>query len=55
MSLQELSMIFFFAFLIFLAIVAYLSSKQKVAGVSADVEYYLGGHSTPTVVLAFPM
>lgn len=53
MTLQELSIIFFFGFLVFVGIVAYFSSKQKASGVSADVEYYLGGHSTPTVVLAF--
>ena len=41
MTLQELSIIFFFGFLVFVGIVAYFSSKQKASGVSADVEYYL--------------
>ena len=39
MTLQELSIIFFFGFLVFVGIVAYFSSKQKASGVSADVEY----------------
>ena len=35
MTLQELSIIFFFGFLVFVGIVAYFSSKQKASGVSA--------------------
>ena len=54
MSLQTLSVIFFVGFLTFVALVAFVSSRNKGGqNQSADVEYYLGGRSTPTVVLAF--
>lgn len=53
MSLQTLSAVFFVGFLIFVGLVAFLSSRKKASGVNADVEYYLGGRSTPTVILAF--
>lgn len=54
MSLQTISIIFFVGFLTFVAIVAFVSSRNKGGqSESADVEYYLGGRSTPTVVLAF--
>ncbi|MDY2685510.1 MAG: sodium/solute symporter [Selenomonadaceae bacterium] len=52
MSLQTLSVTFFVAYLIFVTFVAWWSSRGAGSG-AADVEYYLGGHSTPTVVLAF--
>lgn len=53
MSLQTMSIIFFVGFLTFVAIVAFVSSRNNGGqGESADVEYYLGGRSTPTVVLA---
>lgn len=52
MSLQTLSVTFFVAYLIFVTFVAWWSSRGAGDG-AADVEYYLGGHSTPTVVLAF--
>ena len=54
MSLHTLSVIFFVGFLTFVALVAFVSSRNKGGqNQSADVEYYLGGRSTPTVVLAF--
>lgn len=53
MTLQELSIIFFFGFLVFVGIVAYFSSKQKASGVSADVEYYLGGHYSYSSISLF--
>ena len=54
MSLQTISIIFFAGFLTFVAIVAFVSSRSNGGqSESADVEYYLGGRSTPTVVLAF--
>ncbi|MFR4980435.1 MAG: hypothetical protein ACLUC0_04835 [Clostridium neonatale] len=54
MSLQTMSIIFFVGFLTFVAIVAFVSSRNNGGqGESADAEYYLGGRSTPTVVLAF--
>lgn len=54
MSLQTISIIFFIGFLTFVAIVAFVSSRNNGGqSESADVEYYLGGRSTPTVVLAF--
>lgn len=55
MSLQQISVIFFIAFLLFVGLVAFISGKlgaRQTSG-SADVDYYLGGRSTPTVVLAF--
>lgn len=52
MSLQTLSAIFFVAYLVFVGSVAWWSSRGG-SGAAADVEYYLGGRSTPTVVLAF--
>lgn len=52
MSLQSLSVTFFVAYLILVTFVAWWSSRGT-GGEDADVEYYLGGHSTPTVVLAF--
>lgn len=52
MSLQTLSVTFFVAYLILVTFVAWWSSRGAGNG-AADVEYYLGGHSTPTVVLAF--
>ena len=55
MTLQQISIIFFIGFLIFVSLVAYISGRagSKVTSGSADVDYYLGGRSTPTVVLAF--
>ena len=55
MSLQQISVIFFIAFLVFVGLVAFISGKlgSKQTSGSADVDYYLGGRSTPTVVLAF--
>lgn len=55
MTLEQISVIFFVGFLIFVGLVAFISSKlgAKQTSGSADVDYYLGGRSTPTVVLAF--
>ncbi len=55
MTLQQISVVFFIGFLIFVGLVAVLSSKMgsKASSGSADVDYYLGGRNTPTVVLAF--
>ncbi len=52
MSLQMMSVLFFVAYLIFVTFVAWWSGR-KTSGEAADVDYYLGGHSTPIVVLAF--
>ena len=52
MTLQTMSVAFFVAYLIFVTFVAWWSSRGGGEG-AADVEYYLGGRSTPTVVLAF--
>lgn len=55
MTLQQISVIFFIGFLVFVGLVAFISSKagSKTSSGCADVDYYLGGRSTPTVVLAF--
>lgn len=55
MTLQQISVLFFVLFLVFVGVVALLSSRTKkgAGSGSADVDYYLGGRSTPTVVLAF--
>lgn len=55
MTLQQTSVIFFIGFLIFVGLVAFISGKlgNRTTSGSADVDYYLGGRSTPTVVLAF--
>ena len=45
MSLQQISVIFFIAFLLFVGLVAFISGKlgAKQTSGSADVDYYLGG------------
>lgn len=50
-STNDVSAIFV-AYLIFVTFVAWWSGR-KTSGGAADVDYYLGGHSTPIVVLAF--
>ena len=52
MSLQTMSVLFFAAYLVFVTFIAWWSSRAT-SGAAADVDYYLGGHQTPTVVLAF--
>lgn len=54
MNLHQVSVLFFVIFLLFISMVAILSSRMKnKSGNSAEVEYYLGGMNTPAVVLAF--
>lgn len=55
MTLQQISILFFIMFLVFVGLVAFISGKlgSKTSSGSADVDYYLGGRNTPTVVLAF--
>jgi len=54
MSLQVISIIYFVIFLLLLAFLAVWASKQtKKGSKGADVEYYLGGRTTPWFVLAF--
>lgn len=55
MTLQQISVLFFIIFLVSVGLVAFISGKlgSKNSSGSADVDYYLGGRNTPTVVLAF--